>query len=46
MNYGKALAILNMLVSISACVGYVLAKDYRRAIYWAAAATLTASVTL
>lgn len=45
MNYGKALAIVSMIVSVGACIGYLLAKDYRRALYWASAATLTASVT-
>ena len=45
MNYGKALAILSIVISIGACVGYVVAKDYRRAVYWASAATLTTSVT-
>lgn len=45
MNYGKALAIVSIIVSLGACVGYLLAKDYRRAVYWFSAATLTSSVT-
>lgn len=45
MNYGKALAIVSIVVSVLACIGYLIVKDYRRAIYWASAATLTSSVT-
>ena len=45
MNYGKTLAIVSIVVSVGACIGYLLARDYRRALYWGAAATLTASVT-
>lgn len=45
MNYGKALAIFSIVVSVSASIGYLCVKDYRRAIYWACAAGLTASVT-
>lgn len=45
MNYGKILAIVSIIVSVFACIGYLIARDYRRAIYWASAATLTASVT-
>ncbi len=42
---GRSFAIMNMCLSIAACIGYLYAKDYRRALYWAAAAVLTASVT-
>lgn len=45
MNYGKILATVSIVISVAACIGYLFAKDYRRAIYWASAATLTASVT-
>jgi hypothetical protein len=45
MNYGKLLAITSIAISVLACIGYLLAKDYRRAIYWASAACLTSSVT-
>jgi hypothetical protein len=45
MNWGRFLSCVSIVISISACVGYLFAKDYRRAIYWGSAATLTASVT-
>lgn len=43
---GKTLAITNMILAAAACIGYLLVKDYRHAIYWGAAAVLTGSVTL
>lgn len=45
MNAGKILAITMIVLSISAAIGYALARDYRHAIYWAAAAVLTSCVT-
>jgi hypothetical protein len=45
VNYGKLLAICVILLSAGAAVGYLIARDYRHAIYWAAGAVLTASVT-
>lgn len=44
-NFGFILANVQIVVAIGASVGYACAGDYRRAIYWAAAAVLTASVT-
>lgn len=44
-NIGKYLALMNMTIAAAACLGYALAGDLRRAIYWGAAAVLTASVT-
>jgi len=32
-------------ISIAAAIMYLCSKDYRRAIYWLAAATLNAAVT-
>jgi hypothetical protein len=46
MNVGKLLAIANMSLAALACLGYLTAGDFRKAIYWGAAAVLTASVTL
>ncbi len=43
---GFYLAIANMSLAVLACLGYALAGDARHAIYWGAAAVLTASVTL
>jgi hypothetical protein len=34
-----------MLLSFGAAVVYAMSEDYRRAIYWTAAAVITASVT-
>lgn len=45
MNVGKVLAIVSIVVSVCACVGYALSGDVRRAVYWGSAAMLTASVT-
>lgn len=45
MNWGKALAITSIVISVSASIGYGLQHDWRRTIYWASAAVLTASVT-
>lgn len=44
-NFGKLFAIWMILWSVAASIGYLLQRDYRRAIYWAAAAVITASVT-
>lgn len=35
-----------MLLDIGAALVYALTGDYRRAVYWLAAATLTACVTI
>lgn len=34
-----------IFLDICAAIAYGLARDWRRAIYWSAAATLTASIT-
>ena len=41
----KALPILLILIDLGSAVVYTFAHDPRRAIYWLAAAVLTASVT-
>ena len=41
----KILPYTMVVLSVGASIGYLLVKDYRRAIYWAAAATITMSVT-
>ena len=43
---GKVFAIVQMGCAILACLGYLVAGDYRRSIYWGSAAVLTGSVTL
>jgi len=45
MNYGKALAVTNIVLCIGAAIGYACVKDWRRAAYWFFAACITASVT-
>lgn len=42
---GKTLALANITLAVLACIGYAVAGDFRRSIYWGAAAVLTASVT-
>jgi len=39
------LPCVSIALSVGSCAVYLWAGDYRRAIYWAAAAVLTASVT-
>ena len=45
MNFGLILATTNVLLSIGSCVGYACTRDWKRAAYWAAGATITAVVT-
>lgn len=45
MNWGKIFSITILVLSVAASLGYLWAKDYRRAAYWACAAGITASVT-
>ncbi len=41
-----ALPVVNIIVALGASAGYMVVEgDWRRAIYWAAAAVITASVT-
>ena len=45
MNWGRTLAIVQIVVCIAAAIGYAFAGDWRRVIYWVSAAVLTSSVT-
>jgi len=45
VNWGKLLGSLTVLLSLLASLAYFWQRDYRRGIYWAAAAVLTGSVT-
>lgn len=45
MSAGKALAIAQICLSLGACIGYAFAGDLRKAVYWAAAAIIVATVT-
>ncbi len=42
---GYYLAVANIILSVGACIGYLVQGDYRYAIYWGSAALLTSSVT-
>lgn len=44
-DFGKAIAIFMVVVDVLASGGYAYCHEWRRTIYWAAAAVLTASVT-
>lgn len=44
-HIGQKLALLQIGVAVCACLGYLFDGDYRCAIYWGAAAVLTATVT-
>jgi hypothetical protein len=41
----KILPAVMIVLSLAASIGYFAAGDFRRGVYWAAAAVLTASVT-
>ena len=45
MTPQRWLPCVQILLSTSACVVYLCAGDWRKAIYWRAAAVITASVT-
>lgn len=45
MNFGKMFAITQLALCICASVGYFLAGDLKRGVYWLCAAGITASVT-
>lgn len=42
---GKLLALITIGLNVCACVGYFYDGDWRRCLYWGAAAVLTSSVT-
>lgn len=44
MNYGKMFAFGQIGLAILAAIGYAVAGDWRKAIYWVAAAVITAAV--
>lgn len=46
LNWGKSFAFAQLLLCIAASIGYLFAKDWRRAIYWGAAAVISGSITL
>jgi len=46
MNWGMKLAICNIVLSVCSSFGYVIAGDYRRAIYWICGAILTTTMTV
>lgn len=41
----KVLPCLMIARSVGAAIGYALGEDWRRSLYWAAAAVITVSVT-
>ena len=46
MNWGKIIAILNIILCLCACAGYLYVRDYRRAAYWFGAAVITTAMTV
>lgn len=42
----RTLAYSVIIINTGACVCYAIAGDYRRAVYWGAAAILNLSVTI
>jgi len=46
MNIGRVLAWIMIVLAVAACVGYGCQGDWRRAVYWAAAAVLQFAVTV
>ena len=45
MNYGKGLAVMQMVIAFAASIGYAVAKDYKRAAYWFFAGCIIWTVT-
>ena len=45
MAIERILPTIQICLSVGSCIAYLIAGDYRKAIYWGAAAVLTASVT-
>lgn len=45
MKYEKLFPVLLVILDVCAAIGYIPAGDWRRVIYWLAAATLTTCVT-
>lgn len=45
MTRAQWVPVAQMFLSVIASVAYLMEGDYRRAVYWLAAAVLTASVT-
>jgi hypothetical protein len=45
MKYEKLFPMLLVILDICAAIGYIPSGDWRRVIYWLAAATLTTCVT-
>lgn len=45
MNIGVILATGNIILNVGAAVGYTYAKDWKKALYWLAAACITTVVT-
>lgn len=45
MNWGRILAWSTVALSVGASVGYLVIKDYRRALYYFFAACITATIS-
>lgn len=45
-NAGKLCGCAQVVLALAACLGYIIAKDSRRALYWLFVACIEATVTL
>ena len=45
MNWGTRIAWFSVVLCIGSSIGYLVVKDYRRALYYFFAACITATVT-
>ena len=45
MSIGTIIASVNMLLCVSAAIGYAVQKDWGRAVYWACAFGITYAAT-
>jgi hypothetical protein len=45
VNWGKAFAVLLIVLQVGAAIAYAVKRDLRHSIYWFAAALINASVT-
>lgn len=46
INWGKVFAWVLIVLMLACALGYALAKDYRKALYWFFAACVSVTVTV
>ena len=44
-NMGRVFGLAQCVIAVAASIGYFVAKDYRRALYWSFVACIEATIT-